>query len=51
MNFTSLASSVVSSYSSYKAAVAAQATSLAIFGAKASAAVDIMLVAEGSYRS
>jgi hypothetical protein len=50
VNFSTMASNVVTAYATYKTAVAAQATALAIFGTKASAALDLMLVAEGSYR-
>lgn len=50
VSFTSMASNVVNAYASYKTAVQAQAAALVTFGTKAGAAVDLMLVAEGSYR-
>jgi len=49
VNFTALAGSVVSSYTAYEAAVRAQASALAVFGTKANAALDVMVVASGSY--
>lgn len=48
VNFTGMATSVVNAYATYEAAVRAQATTLAVFGAKATPAMDVMVLASGS---
>ncbi|HEY8209688.1 MAG TPA: hypothetical protein VIG99_19510 [Myxococcaceae bacterium] len=49
VNFTSLGSSVVSAYATYEAAVRAQSAALAVFGTKATPAIDVMVVTSGSF--
>ena len=49
VNFTALAAAVVSAHATYEAAVRAQAVALAVFGTKASTALDVMVVTSGSY--
>lgn len=45
-----MAQKTADAYQAYAAAVRAQATALAVFGAKASPAVELLLVAEGSFQ-
>jgi len=48
-NVSQLATQTAQAYQAYEAAVNAQATALAAFGTKASPAVELMLVTEGSF--
>lgn len=45
-----LATAIADAYGTYSSTVEAQATALAVFGTKAAPAVDVLLVAEGSFR-
>jgi hypothetical protein len=47
---TKLATGIADAYAAYATAVKAQSTALAAFGTKASPAVEVLLVAEGSFR-
>jgi hypothetical protein len=47
---TRLATGVADAYATYATAVEAQATTLAAFGTKAAPAVDVLLIAQGSFR-
>jgi hypothetical protein len=47
---TRLATGVADAYAAYATAVEAQATALSVFGTKATPAVELLLIAEGSYR-
>ena len=48
VNFNAMATSVVNAYATYEATVRAQATALAVFGTKATPAMDVMVLASGS---
>ena len=47
---TKLATGIADAYAAYAATVEAQTTTLAVFGTKAAPAVDVLLIAEGSFR-
>jgi hypothetical protein len=49
-NVTQLATGVANAYATYANTVEAQATTLAVFGTKTAPAVDVLLIAEGSFR-
>jgi hypothetical protein len=49
-NVTLLATKTAEAYQAYATAVRAQASALSVFGAKAAPAVELMLVAEGSFQ-
>jgi hypothetical protein len=50
INTTAVAEQVVKSFSTYNAAVRAQAQALSAFGANAAPAVELLLIAEGSFQ-
>ena len=50
VNVSLLATKTAEAYQAYATAVRAQATTLAVFGAKATPAVEVLLVAEGSFQ-
>ncbi|WP_158501551.1 hypothetical protein [Vitiosangium sp. GDMCC 1.1324] len=50
VDVTLLATKTAEAYQAYATAVRAQATALAVFGAKASPAVEVLVVAEGSFQ-
>jgi hypothetical protein len=47
---TKLAAGIADAYAAYATAVKAQATALSVFGTKATPAVEVLLVSEGSFR-
>lgn len=50
VNVNAVAEAAARSYASYRSAVAAQASALAVFGTRAAPAVDLLVVAHGSFR-
>ncbi|WP_116120554.1 hypothetical protein [Archangium gephyra] len=50
VNVSLLATKTAEAYQAYATAVRAQATALSVFGAKATPAVEVLLVAEGSFQ-
>jgi hypothetical protein len=51
IDFNALSTQVVNAYATYATTVRAQATALAIFGAKAQPTLDVLIVAHGSLRA
>jgi hypothetical protein len=50
-NVSLLATKTADAYQAYATAVRAQATTLAVFGTKAAPAVEVLVLAEGSFQT